>query len=101
MKLTNAGDVTLVPTPGHSPGHLSVLLREGEKTLMFAGDTSYTEKNLVEMIADGVGADIDAELETHRKILAYCNGHPTVYLPSHDPDASKRLAGRITLGQTN
>lgn len=101
MKLTNAGDVTLVPTPGHSPGHLSVLLREGEKTLMFAGDTSYTEKNLVEMIADGVGADIDAELETHRKILAYCSGHPTVYLPSHDPDASKRLAGRITLGQTN
>ncbi|MDE9449790.1 N-acyl homoserine lactonase family protein [Aliiroseovarius sp. Z3] len=96
-KLTCAGDVTLIPTPGHAPGHLSVLVKEGDATIMFAGDTSYTENNLIGMIADGVGTDIDAELETHRKILAYAYKHPTVYLPSHDPEASKRLAGRIAL----
>jgi N-acyl homoserine lactone hydrolase len=96
--LTNTGDVRLVPTPGHSPGHLSVLLKEGDTTIMFAGDTSYTERHLVNMMADGVGTDIDAEIETHRKILAYAAENPTVYLPSHDPDALKRLTGRVTLG---
>lgn len=96
-KLTTAGDVILVPTPGHSPGHLSVLLKEGDTTIMFAGDTSYTEAHLVQMRADGVGTDIEAELSTHRKILAYAAENPTVYLPSHDPEALQRLNKRTTL----
>ena len=87
----------LVPTPGHSPGHLSVLLEEGETTIMFAGDTSYTEDHLVRMVADGIGTDLEAEIETHRKILAHAAQRPTIYLPSHDPEASTRLAHRITL----
>jgi glyoxylase-like metal-dependent hydrolase (beta-lactamase superfamily II) len=95
--LTSTGDVKLVPTPGHTTGHLSVLLEEGDTSLLFAGDVSYTEDQLVRMIADGIGTDPQAEVETHRKILAYAAQHPTVYLPSHDPDASKRLAARITL----
>ena len=99
--LTAAGNVTLVPTPGHSPGHMSVLLHEVDVTIMLAGDTSYTEEFLVNMVADGVGTDINAELETHRKIQTYARAHPTIYLPSHDPDASKRLAGRTTLDLTN
>jgi len=89
--------VTLVPTPGHSPGHLSVLLEEGERTIMFAGDTSYTEDHLVRMVADGIGTDLEAEVETHRRILAYAAQRPTVYLPSHDPDSARRLADRIAL----
>lgn len=95
--LTGSGDVKLVPTPGHSPGHMSVLLEEGDTTIMFAGDTSYSQDNLIAIIADGVGTDIDAERETLRKILAYAAERPTVYLPSHDPDASRRLDERITV----
>ena len=95
--LTRAGDVTLVPTPGHSPGHLSVLLEEGDTTIMFAGDTSYTADHLVRMVADGIGTDLAAEIETHRRILAYAARRPTVYLPSHDPDSARRLADRIAL----
>src|SRR6056297_4127567 len=95
--LTRAGDMKLVPTPGHSPGHLSVLLEEGDTTIMFAGDTSYTEDHLVRMVADGIGTDLEAEIETHRQILAYAAQHPTVYLPSHDPDSARRLADRIAL----
>lgn len=95
--LTSAGDVKLVPTPGHSPGHLSAVIEEGETTIMFAGDTSYTEDHLVRMVADGVGTEPEAEVETHRQILAYAAQRPMVYLPSHDPEASTRLAHRITL----
>jgi hypothetical protein len=35
-----------------------------------------------------------ATLET---ILAHCAQHPTVYLPSHDPETATRLAGSITV----
>ena len=96
-RLTGTGDVKLVPTPGHSTGHLSVLLEEGDTTILFAGDASYSEGHLVRMIADGIGTDLGAEIETHRRILEYAAQHPTVYLPSHDPDAFQRLADRITL----
>lgn len=96
-KLTNAGDVTLIPTPGHSPGHLSVVLKEGDTNIMFAGDTSYSEHHLVQMITDGVGTDIAAETETHRKILSFATHNPTVYLPSHDPDAARRLSDRFAI----
>jgi N-acyl homoserine lactone hydrolase len=30
-------------------------------------------------------------------ILAHCAEHPTVYLPSHDPDSAARLAGAVTV----
>ncbi len=99
-KLTSAGDVKIVSTPGHSPGHLSVLLEEGDTTIMLAGDTSYSDHHLVKMIADGVGTDIAAEIETHRKILAYASEHSTVYLPSHDPNSAQRLKERVSLHVT-
>jgi glyoxylase-like metal-dependent hydrolase (beta-lactamase superfamily II) len=38
--------VRIVPTPGHTAGHLSVLVEEGPRTLLLAGDTSYTQANL-------------------------------------------------------
>lgn len=96
-RLTCAGDIRLVPTPGHSPGHLSVLLDTGDSSIMFAGDASYTEDHLIRMIADGVATDPMAAVETHRQILAYAAQRPMVYLPSHDPGAARRLADRTVL----
>src|SRR5664279_2190140 len=50
--LTKAGDVQLVPTPGHTDGHLSVILRDGVDTIFFAGDTTYSEQNLLKHTVD-------------------------------------------------
>lgn len=95
--LTKAGDVHLVPTPGHSPGHLSVIVRDGEQSIFFAGDASYTEGLLIADKADGIGEDIQAQHKTHRQILAYTKDNPTIYLPSHDPEAKARLDNRTLL----
>ena len=95
--LTEAGDVHLVPTPGHSPGHLSVILDDGDRSIFFAGDTSYTEAFLLANKADGIGSDPDIQQETHRRILAYASQQPTVYLPSHDPDSKARLEARQSI----
>ena len=42
-RLTKAGDVALVPLPGHSPGQLGVLVEDHEHTVLIAGDSSYTQ----------------------------------------------------------
>jgi glyoxylase-like metal-dependent hydrolase (beta-lactamase superfamily II) len=95
--VTEADDVYLVPTPGHSPGHLSVIVREGDRSFFFAGDTSYTEDLLIAGKVDGIGADPRAQQETHQRILAYAGERPTIYLPSHDPHSKARLDGRTPI----
>jgi glyoxylase-like metal-dependent hydrolase (beta-lactamase superfamily II) len=92
--LTHAGDVLFVPTPGHSAGHLSVLLREGERTLAFAGDLSYSQGLLLAGAVDGVSPDEAQARASMRRMTAYLAATPTVYLPSHDPDAARRLEQR-------
>jgi glyoxylase-like metal-dependent hydrolase (beta-lactamase superfamily II) len=97
MPLTEAGDVHLVSTPGHTAGHLSVVVRDEGHDLFLAGDTSYTEANLLTGRVDGVssmGAGEDAAGQTLARIRAYAAERPTVYLPSHDPAAADRLANR-------
>ena len=98
LRLTEAGDVTLVPVPGHSPGQLAVLVEDGDHAVFIAGDSSYTEDAMLRGAVDGVGADEDAELLTHERIRAYAAATPTVYLPSHDPETSARLAERSAVG---
>jgi glyoxylase-like metal-dependent hydrolase (beta-lactamase superfamily II) len=94
LPLTNAGDVVLVPTPGHTRGHLSVVVQDGDQAVFLAGDTSYTQGLLLEQAHDGVGPDEGEERGTHRRILQLAQSMPTVYLPAHDPESAQRLAER-------
>ena len=94
LRLTKAGDVTLVPGPGHTPGQIGVLVEEGDQTVFLAGDSSYTQDLMLRGKADGVGADDEAERLTHERIRAYAAANPTVYLVAHDPDTGDRLTTR-------
>ena len=94
LRLTKAGDVNLVPLPGHSPGQLGVLVEDRDHTVFLAGDSSYTQDLLLRGAVDGVGPDEDAQRLTHQRICAYAAAHPTVYLVAHDPDTAIRLAER-------
>jgi glyoxylase-like metal-dependent hydrolase (beta-lactamase superfamily II) len=94
QSLTPAGDVLLVPTPGHSPGQLGVIVDEGERVVFIAGDASYTEHLMLEQAIDGVAPDETAARETLAKIHALVSAVETVYLPSHDPGSQARLARR-------
>jgi len=92
--LTRAGDVHLVPTPGHTSGHYSVIVQEDEHALFFAGDTSYTQQLLLEQAVDGVTRDVALYQQTSQQIRTYLQSVPTIYLPSHDPESAHRLATR-------
>jgi N-acyl homoserine lactone hydrolase len=89
--LTRAGDVTLVSTPGHSFGHLSVVLQQEGHSLFFAGDTSYTQDLLLAGAVDGVTLKERAARQSMQRIQRYLRETPTVYLPSHDPESARRL----------
>ena len=97
LPLTSDGDVALVPVPGHSPGQVAVLVRDGDHSVFIAGDASYTQDAMLRGAVDGVGSDERAQLLTHERIRAYAASTPTVYLPAHDPDTAARIAERRTV----
>jgi N-acyl homoserine lactone hydrolase len=98
MALTAAGDVHLLPTPGHTPGHLSVALDDGDTVFFFAADASYTQQFMLDGVVDGVSAEPAAARETLSRIRQLVTDRPTVYLPSHDPEAVARLQRREVAG---
>lgn len=91
LPLTADGAVTIVPTPGHTPHHISVNVETESRQFFLAGDTSYNEQLLLEGIVDGVAPDERAARETQSRIREFARAKPTVYLPSHDPKAAARL----------
>jgi N-acyl homoserine lactone hydrolase len=93
-RVTQAGDVHLVPTPGHTVGHLSVVVRAADVCYFLAGDASYTQDLMLAEQIDGVASDRAAARQTLAQIHAFCRATPTVYLPTHDPDTPDRLANR-------
>jgi N-acyl homoserine lactone hydrolase len=90
MSLTKSGDVLIVPTPGHTPHHISVVVC-GSPLLFLAGDTSYNQQLLIAGKVDGVSPDENVARATLAKIAALAKAQPLVYLPSHDPESVERL----------
>jgi N-acyl homoserine lactone hydrolase len=67
--LTRDGALVLVPTTGHTPGHMSLLVRDGGRQLLLCGD-------LVERAE---------ELDTVAPVIAaWCREHDVEVLPAHD-----------------
>jgi N-acyl homoserine lactone hydrolase len=65
---------------------------------MLAGDATDSLEQLEARRADAIGPDPRAHVQTLETILAHCAEHPTVYLPTHDPESAQRLAGSVTVG---
>lgn len=92
QKITEDGRIMIVPTPGHVAGHVSVIVQADGVNYFLAGDASYNQDLMVRGKEGGLGTP---EIkETLRKIQQFARENPTVYLPSHDPDAGRRLAER-------
>lgn len=98
LRLTARGDVIVVPTPGHTPDHVSVIVEDGDAAVFIAGDSSYAEANMLAGRIDGVSADESAASETLRTICEFSAQQPTIYLPTHDPASAQRLARHETVG---
>ena len=96
--LTADGRVVAVATPGHTPGHISVVCVDDDgRHVLLAGDATDTLEQLRARRPDAVGPKPKVHVQTLDRILAHGRQHPTVYLPSHDPESAARLARRELL----
>lgn len=86
------GSMILLPTPGHTPGSISLLVREqGISPLLFTGDLSYKAQYLLENRYPGTG-DIELLRSSYARVQELRKAMPDlVILPSHDPESEKRL----------
>jgi N-acyl homoserine lactone hydrolase len=87
------GSLTLLPTPGHTPGSLSMLVRRpGRQPLLMVGDLTYDDGLLAGGKLPGVGDKGQMRTAT-QKVNALRSRLPgLVVLPAHDPAAATRLA---------
>ena len=87
------GDIELFPgvflfqTPGHTPGHQSVLVKLASgKHILIAGDAVYTKENLTEIIPPGNCWNQEAAISSINKIKLIQSLTDAVVIPGHDPD---------------
>ncbi|MEP6766437.1 MAG: MBL fold metallo-hydrolase, partial [Gemmatimonadaceae bacterium] len=81
-----------LPTPGHSAGHTSFLVRRSVGDVLIAGDVTYDLPHLEAELDQG----FVAEPALHRATLARVRSlvkRGVAYLPSHDPLSPARLGG--------
>jgi N-acyl homoserine lactone hydrolase len=87
------GTLILVPTPGHTPGSISLLVRRaGRAPLLMVGDLTYDPSRMADGVIPGVGRP--AELRSSSAMIAQMRErHPDlVVLAAHDPNAATLLA---------
>ena len=90
--------VIAVSTPGHTPGHMSIIAIDDDgRHVLLAGDTTDSLEQLRARRTDAVSPKPKVTVETIDRILAHGREHPTVYLPSHDPESVTRLGAGTTL----
>jgi N-acyl homoserine lactone hydrolase len=85
VDLFGDGSVRCVYTPGHTLGHLSVVLRLREREVLLTGDAIYLRRNLDEMRLSHRTADDHLYERSLREIRQYTRETPhAVVIPSHD-----------------
>jgi N-acyl homoserine lactone hydrolase len=93
IDLAGDGTIRLIFTPGHTPGHQSLLLQlDDGRTVLLVGDAAYTIRSIHEQLLPALTADDQASLKSLRELKAFAESHPeSILVPSHDPDAWHQL----------
>lgn len=93
IDLVGDGSIRLIFTPGHTPGHQSVLVRlDDGRPLLLVGDAAYTLRSIREELLPMVTANDAESRRSLRELNAFAHAHPeAILVPSHDPDAWRRL----------
>jgi len=93
IDLLGDGSIRLVSTPGHTVGHMSVLLALADgRQLLVVGDAAYTLRNISEQILPMLTAGDRDSIRSLAEIKAFAEQTPeALIVPSHDPLAWQQL----------
>jgi N-acyl homoserine lactone hydrolase len=87
------GSVRAAFTPGHSRGHMSFILRTGERELLVAGDAIFLRRTLETGTPPWLVEDAHLFRRSLREIQLYQRSTPdAVIVPGHDADVWRELA---------
>jgi N-acyl homoserine lactone hydrolase len=93
LDLLGDGSIRLMSTPGHTPGHQSVLLRTADGEVLVAGDAAYTERELRGAAQPLVVYDDHLRRRSLAEIRRYAEQTPGAkVILSHDWEAWPELA---------
>jgi glyoxylase-like metal-dependent hydrolase (beta-lactamase superfamily II) len=98
--ITEDGKVVAVDTPGHVPGHISLIVFAEDATYFLIGDAAYTVDLLDQEETDGVNDDPKRAVETVRMIKEFATERDVVVLPSHDWKSVEMLEGKVAFKPT-
>jgi N-acyl homoserine lactone hydrolase len=86
-----APGLTLLATPGHSPGHLSLRVRLCETgTVLLAGD-AISREHEVQTGVNGGAADVEQARESARRLLEIARDEEALLVYGHDPEQRRTL----------
>jgi N-acyl homoserine lactone hydrolase len=71
--------ITLIETPGHTPGSISCLLRKGDLRVALTGDAV---KNAYEFVSGA--PDMSRDMEVSRQTIQKIAQHADIIIPGHD-----------------
>lgn len=92
LDLFGDGSITLVSTPGHSTGHMSIILRLSDREALIAGDAIYTLATLREGERPWRSEHPRAFERSLKMLRQYDQENPTaLIIPGHDMDAWEQL----------
>ncbi|MCC5971453.1 MAG: N-acyl homoserine lactonase family protein [Pararhodobacter sp.] len=88
------GSIVLLPTPGHTEGSVSMLVRSaGMPPVLLVADLCFEVDMLLKDQMPGVAEDFEALRASYAKVRALNDNMPgLVILPSHDMNTASRLA---------
>lgn len=90
--LMGDGSMIVLPTPGHLPGSVSMLVRRGtEPPLLFIGDLTYSEQLLKRDQVPATGNKKELRASFARVRALWERLPDLIILPAHDPGASDKL----------
>jgi N-acyl homoserine lactone hydrolase len=92
LDVAGDGSLVLLPTPGHTAGSLSLLIRRRNRSpLLLVGDLTYAAELLERRQIPGVGIRRDLVAATEKVLALKARMPGLVILPAHDPGAAQRL----------
>jgi N-acyl homoserine lactone hydrolase len=93
LDLFGDGSVRLAYTPGHTLGHMSVVLRTRDREFLVAGDAAYTMRTLRESVMPYGAHDEHEFKRSLKEVQRYVEQTPTAVVSvGHDLDAFRSLA---------